>query len=95
MENRNGFAIYGRASQATGTAETESALAMGNEVLGKHDITVGGDKRVDSADFMSGLMAPKLTPHVARNTTSRRSENVKKISSITLMSLLPRPCKLS
>lgn len=73
MENRNGFAIYGRASRATGTAETESALAMVHEVPGNHDITVGGDKRFDSADFMSGLIAPKLTPHVARNTTSRVS----------------------
>lgn len=73
MENRNGFVVDGRASQATGTAETDAALAMVNAVPGEHAITVGGDKGFDTADFVSGLTAAKATPHIARNTRNRES----------------------
>lgn len=73
MENRNGFVVDSRASQATGTAETDAALAMVNAVPGEHAITVGGDKGFDTADFVSGLMAAKATPHIARNTRNRES----------------------
>ena len=71
MENCSGFVVDGRVSQAMGTAETESALTMVNAVPGKRDISVGSNKEFDSADFVSGLMAAKVTPHVARHTTNQ------------------------
>jgi len=73
MENRNGFVVDGKASLATGTAETDAALAMVNAVAGDYPITVAGDKGYDSAGFVSGLQAAKAVPHIARNTTNRES----------------------
>ncbi len=37
-------------------------------------ITLGGDKGFDSADFVNELRSMKVTPHVAQNTSNRRSE---------------------
>lgn len=82
MEKRNGFVVEGQTSQATGTAETDAALAMVNVVPGEHAITVGGDKGFDTADFVSGLTAAKATPHISRNTTNRESAVPEAIAAI-------------
>ena len=44
MENRNGLAVLGGASQATGTAEREMALAMIDRRGCAKRITLGADK---------------------------------------------------
>jgi len=69
MENRQGLLVDIRVTQANGTAERETALAMLDENLpGKKRLTVGGDKAYDTRDFVKGCRGLKVTPHVARNT---------------------------
>ncbi len=73
MENRHGLAVDGRVTLAAGTAEREAALAMLDEIGGSHRITLGADKGYDAADFIEGLRARGVTPHVAQNDTYRKS----------------------
>jgi hypothetical protein len=40
---------------------------------GRHQATLGADKGYDSAGFVAALRAPKVTPHIAQNTSGRRS----------------------
>jgi hypothetical protein len=40
---------------------------------GRHRITLAADKAYDVADFIAKLRALGVTPHVAQNTTNRRS----------------------
>jgi transposase len=71
-ENRNGLIVDARVTEATGTAERETALEMieDNTRLGS---TVGADKLYDTADFVAGCRERGCTPHVAQNDTNRRS----------------------
>lgn len=73
MENRNGLVVDVRLTQATGTAEREAALEMLERLPGMHRVTVGGDKHYDTADFVGGCREINVTPHVAQNTSGRRS----------------------
>jgi transposase len=66
MENRNGLAVGGRLSQATGKAEREIALELVADIPRRRRITVGGDKGYDVASFVDGLRQQEATPHVAR-----------------------------
>jgi transposase len=72
-ENRHGLVVDGRLSQATGTAERDQAEVMVEAVPGRHRITVGGDRNFDTRDFVAGLRRLGAVPHVAQNTTGRRS----------------------
>ena len=71
MENRNGLAVGGGVSLATGTAEREEALEMIDRCRpmdgkgGKRRITLGGDKGFDVAAFVDDLRTRKVTPHMA------------------------------
>ena len=40
---------------------------------GDHRITLAADKAYDAAEFVADLRELKVTPHVAQNTTNRRS----------------------
>jgi len=73
MENRHGLAVEADLTQATGTAERESALEMVRAVAGSRRITVGGDKNYDTRDFVKGLRELNATPHVAQNNSRRKS----------------------
>ncbi len=73
MENRNGLVVDARLTQAEGTAERDSAVAMLTERPGTHRITVGADKLYDTRGFVADLRELKATPHVAQNDTRRRS----------------------
>jgi transposase len=73
MENRSGLAVDARLTQATGTAERETALDMVDDVPGSHRITLGADKAYDAADFVAELRERIVSPHVAQNTSGRRS----------------------
>ena len=73
MENRNGLVVDAELTHATGTAEPEAALTMLERMEGRHRITLGADKNYDTAAFVAALREIDVTPHVAQNTTNRRS----------------------
>jgi Transposase DDE domain len=73
MENRHGLLVDSRLSEANGTAEREVAATMLAAVPGRQPITVGGDKGFDTKGFVAAVRDLKVTPHVAQNTTNRRS----------------------
>ena len=73
MENRHGLAVDTRLTLATGTAEREAALAMAKARPGNRRITVGADKAYDAAGFVAALRERNATPHIAQNTSTRRS----------------------
>ena len=67
MENRNGLAVGGVVSQATGTAEREEALALvdRHRPKSKRRITLGADKAYDVMQFIEDLRSRSITPHIA------------------------------
>jgi hypothetical protein len=71
-ENRNGLIVDARVTEANGTAERETALAMIGDNA-RPGSTVGGDKNYDTADFVAGCRALGCIPHVSQNNTNRRS----------------------
>jgi transposase len=96
MENRNGLIVQAQATIATGTAETQTAETLVEQVIveaatatgtmepalaeelveqlaATRRRTVAADKGFDTADFVAGMRALHVTPHVAQNDTSRRS----------------------
>jgi transposase len=74
MENRSGLVVDAELTRATGTAERVAAVAMLEGVArGTGRITVGADKGYDAADFVMEARELGVTPHVAQNTSGRRS----------------------
>ena len=73
MENRHALVVDTRLTLATGTAERAAALEMVADRPGNHRITLGADKAYDVAEFVGDLRQVNVTPHVAQNTTNRRS----------------------
>ena len=77
MENRNGLLVDLRIEEANGTAERTVALEMlADAVDGIRDVTLGGDKGYDTADFVQGCRNMNVTPHVAQNITERRGSAI-------------------
>lgn len=72
-ENRNGLVVNATVTHASGTAEVEAALAMASKIEGQQQATMGADKGYDTEQFVTGLRERKVTPHVAQNTSRRRS----------------------
>ena len=72
VENRNNLIVDARLSEANGTAERVTGLAM-IEDNAKPGSTVGADKLYDTADFVAGCRERGCIPHVAQNDTHRRS----------------------
>ena len=72
-ENRNGLVVDERLTEARGTAEREAALEMLGNLPGETRKTVGADKAYDIEPFVEGAREINVTPHVAQNTTRRRS----------------------
>ena len=50
VENRSGLIVSSLVWEATGTAERDAAMAMLRDVAGSERVTVGGDKRFDTAE---------------------------------------------
>jgi transposase len=73
MENRHGLVVDAELTQATGTAEREAALKMLAQIPGDGTVTVGADKGYDTRDFVARTRELAVTPHVAQNTSGRRS----------------------
>ena len=74
MENRNGLIIQTAVTPATGTGERDAAKSMIQKLRRtSRRITLGGDKGYDTKDFVKDLRKLNVTPHVAQNTSNRRS----------------------
>ena len=67
VENRNGLIVNTEVFEANGTAERDAALVMLEQIPGTKQVTVGGDKGYDTADFVAECRNLKVTPHVAQN----------------------------
>ncbi len=72
-ENRNGLVVAAKLTQASGYAEREAALEMVEGLGGAGRISLGGDRGFDTKDFVEALRERGVTPHVAQNTTNRKS----------------------
>jgi transposase len=72
MENRSGIVVDTRVTPADGYGERDAALVMVADVPGGA-ITLAGDKGYDYPEFVAELRHLQVTPHVAQNTTNRRS----------------------
>lgn len=73
-DNRHGLVVGTRVTTATGTAECEAARAMLKQRRRRgRRATAGGDKGYDQREFVARLRKQGITPHVAQNTSRRRS----------------------
>jgi transposase len=74
MENRNALLIDAELTQADGYAERATALAMLARLPHRaRRRTVAADKGYDTRAFVADCRDLGVTPHVAQNTTKRRS----------------------
>jgi len=65
MENRNGLAVNGMVTQASGFAERQAANAMLASLPGTKRVTMAADKAYDADDFVTGLRSRNITAHIA------------------------------
>src|SRR5580765_1413466 len=72
MENRSGLIVDTDLTPADGYGERYAALEM-LEALPEGRVTAGADKAYDYPEFVAELRHMAVTPHVAQNTTKRRS----------------------
>ncbi len=75
-DNRHGLIVNARVTQADGHAEREAAKAMINDACQANpgtELTLGADKGYDAAEFVAALQELNVVPHVAQNTSNRRS----------------------
>jgi transposase len=73
MENRNGLLVQTFLTEATGRAEREAAMLMGEAIPSGKRVTLGGDKNYDTRELVRELRRMNITPHVAQNNTNRCS----------------------
>jgi len=75
MENRNGLAVAGTVTHASGTAEREAALTLIDRprcrqrrtIRRAGRVTLGADKGYDVSGFVAELRNHGVTPHIAIN----------------------------
>jgi transposase len=77
-DNRHGLVASAVVTIADGFAEREAAKAMINDAVQaadnpKAEITLGADKGYDAKEFIEALQEMNVIPHVAQNTSGRRS----------------------
>jgi transposase len=74
LEHRNALIVDADLTAATGFAERDCAVEMLARLpSSRRRRTVAGDKGYDTADFVARTRQLGFTPHVAPNTTNRRS----------------------
>jgi len=74
MENRNGLILDVLVTEASGTAEREAALVLlDRRQTPRKRVTLGADRGYDTRAFVESLRQREVTPHIARNTSRRRS----------------------
>jgi IS5 family transposase len=76
VENRHGWIVSSMVWEATGTAERYAAMAMLQQIPGTGRVTVGGDKGLDTAEFVRECRNMGVTPHVAQNLARRGSSAI-------------------
>lgn len=76
-DNRHGLVVNAMVTKADGHAEREAAKAMINDVRQCHEeettLTLGADKGYDAQEFIEALQEMNVLPHVAQNTSGRKS----------------------
>src|SRR5215207_1842471 len=74
MENRSGLLVDACLTPADGHAERVAALHMIEPRSDRpRTVTLGADKGYDTQDFVNELRSMAVTPHVAQNSSGRRS----------------------
>lgn len=75
MENRHGLLVDFQVTHATGTAERDMVPKLLDQAKERrfHPETLGGDKGYDTQDCVADMRERRVTPHIARNTSNRRS----------------------
>ena len=75
MENRNGMLVDFQVSEATGKAERDAVPELIDRAKERrfHPMTLGADKNYDTRDCVQEMRKRQVTPHVAQNTSGRRS----------------------
>ncbi len=75
MENRHGLLTDFQVTEATGTAERDAAPVLLDQAKerGFHPQTLGADKGYDTRECVAAMRQRRVTPHVAQNTSGRRS----------------------
>jgi len=74
MEHRSALIVDMELTQATGRAEREAAIDMLRRLPAKkRRRTLAADRAYDTRDFVADCRGIGITPHVAQNTTNRRS----------------------
>ena len=74
MENRHGLIVDALATRASGHAERLAALRLVKPRADRpRKVSLAGDKGFDTQDFVAELCEINVTPHVAQNTSGRRS----------------------
>jgi transposase len=75
MENRHGLLVDFQLTQATGTAERDVVpqVLYDAGLRGFHPRTLGADKAYDARACVATIREYGVTPHVAQNTSGRRS----------------------
>jgi transposase len=76
-DNRHGLIAGAMVTTANGHAEREAAKVMiadAKQALGeKATLTLGADKGYDAAEFIEALVEMNVLPHIAQNTSHRKS----------------------
>ena len=84
-DNRHGLIANAVVSTADGYAEREAAkimIADAKQAAGENArLTLGADKGYDAAEFIEALLDMKVLPHVAQNTSNRKSAVPKDIAA--------------
>lgn len=74
MENRNALFVDAEITAATGYAERDCAVEMLARLpASKRRRTIAADKAHETRDFVAKTRGLGFTPHVAQDTTNRRS----------------------
>ena len=73
IENRNALVMACDLSVASGFAEREVSARLLERTPRNRRATVGADKAYDTRDFIATVRGMGFTPHVAQNTSKRRS----------------------
>lgn len=73
MENRNKLLVGVELTQATGTSERDAAELLLDQSPRAGPRTLGADRGYDTKAFVAACRSRNVTPHVAQNTSGRRS----------------------
>ncbi len=73
MENWHGLVVDAELTRASGHAERLAALAMLDRLPSVSPITLAADRGFNARDFVMELRERRVTPHIAQNTSGRRS----------------------